>query len=98
VGTGGLFPGVEWPECKADHSPPSSAEVKNGGAIPPLPHMYPLLFWMHDVNHTFHLLCSLNKNKLLFTNKTSFFHVMVDTNYENTLKKMLLWLKIKYTR
>jgi hypothetical protein len=23
----------------ADHSPPSSAEVKNGGAIPPLPHM-----------------------------------------------------------
>jgi hypothetical protein len=24
---------------EADHSPPSSAEVKNGGAIPPLPHM-----------------------------------------------------------
>jgi hypothetical protein len=23
---------------EADHSPPSSAEVKNGGAIPPLPH------------------------------------------------------------
>jgi hypothetical protein len=23
--------------CEADHSPPSSAEVKNGGAIPPLP-------------------------------------------------------------
>jgi hypothetical protein len=28
---------VKWPECEADHSPPSSAEVKNGGAIPPLP-------------------------------------------------------------
>jgi hypothetical protein len=32
IGTGGSFPGR-----KADHSPPSSAEVKNGGAIPPLP-------------------------------------------------------------
>jgi hypothetical protein len=26
---------------EADHSPPSSAEVKNDGAIPPLPHMSP---------------------------------------------------------
>jgi hypothetical protein len=25
--------------CEADHSPKSSAEVKNGRAIPPLPHM-----------------------------------------------------------
>jgi hypothetical protein len=24
-------------ECEADHSPPSSAKVKNGGAMPPLP-------------------------------------------------------------
>jgi hypothetical protein len=24
----------------ADHSPPSNAEVKNGGAIPPLPYMF----------------------------------------------------------
>jgi hypothetical protein len=33
----GLFPcGVKWPECEADHSHPSSAKVKNGGAIPPL--------------------------------------------------------------
>jgi hypothetical protein len=31
---------VKRPEREADHSPPSSAEVKNGGAIPPLPHMY----------------------------------------------------------
>jgi hypothetical protein len=27
------------PGREADHSPPSSAEVKNGGAIPPLPNM-----------------------------------------------------------
>jgi hypothetical protein len=33
VGTGGSFPG-----CEADYSLPSSAEVKNGGAIPPLPY------------------------------------------------------------
>jgi hypothetical protein len=25
--------------CRNDHSPTSSAEDKNGGAIPPLPHM-----------------------------------------------------------
>jgi hypothetical protein len=26
-------------ECEADHSPLSSAEVKNGGAVPPILHM-----------------------------------------------------------
>jgi hypothetical protein len=31
--------GVKWQGCETDHSPPSSAEVKNDGAIPPLPHM-----------------------------------------------------------
>jgi hypothetical protein len=30
MGTEGPFPGGEaWPGCEADHSPPSSAEVKN---------------------------------------------------------------------
>jgi hypothetical protein len=33
-----VFPGVKQPGREADHSPPSSAEVKNGGAILPLPH------------------------------------------------------------
>jgi hypothetical protein len=33
LGTGGKRPGRE-----ADHPPPASAEVKNGGTIPPLPH------------------------------------------------------------
>jgi hypothetical protein len=32
-------PGALSPGQEADHSPPSSAEVKNDGAIPPLPHM-----------------------------------------------------------
>jgi hypothetical protein len=32
-------PGVKWLEREADHYPPSSGEVKNGGAIPPLHHM-----------------------------------------------------------
>jgi hypothetical protein len=35
---GAVFPGVKWPDLEGDHSPPSSAEVKNGGAIYPLPH------------------------------------------------------------
>jgi hypothetical protein len=39
MGTGGSFPKVKRQEREADHSPPSSAEVKNGGAIRPLPHM-----------------------------------------------------------
>jgi hypothetical protein len=41
VGNGGSFPGVKRPGREADHSPPSSAEVKNGGALPPLPHTLP---------------------------------------------------------
>jgi hypothetical protein len=36
----GLFPrGVKQQGREADHSPPSSAKVKNSGAIPPLPNM-----------------------------------------------------------
>jgi hypothetical protein len=38
-----ISPGVNWPGHEADDSPPSSAEVKNGGAIPPPPHISPLL-------------------------------------------------------
>jgi hypothetical protein len=34
---GTLSSGVKWVGREADHSPPSSAEFKNGGAIPPLP-------------------------------------------------------------
>jgi hypothetical protein len=30
--------GLKWHGREADHSPPSRAEVNNGGAIPPLPH------------------------------------------------------------
>jgi hypothetical protein len=37
-GDRGLFLGVQQPGREVDHSPPSSAEVKNGGAIPPLAH------------------------------------------------------------
>jgi hypothetical protein len=33
-----LFLRIRQPCREADHSPPSSAEVKHGGAIPPLPH------------------------------------------------------------
>jgi hypothetical protein len=33
------FPRLKRQELEADHSLPSSAEVKKGGTIPPLPHM-----------------------------------------------------------
>jgi hypothetical protein len=39
MSTGRTFPGDKAQGREADHSPPSSVEVKNGGAIPPFPHM-----------------------------------------------------------
>jgi hypothetical protein len=39
VGTVGSFPGLKRPGREVDRSPLSSAEVKKGGAIPPLPNM-----------------------------------------------------------
>jgi hypothetical protein len=36
--TEGSFPGLKRLGREADHSPLSSAEVKNGGTIPPLAH------------------------------------------------------------
>jgi hypothetical protein len=36
MGTGGCFPGVKRQEREPDHRPPSSIEVRNGEAIPPL--------------------------------------------------------------
>jgi hypothetical protein len=38
IGTDGSFAGNEAVGA-ADHPPPSSVEAKNGGAIPPLPHI-----------------------------------------------------------
>jgi hypothetical protein len=35
---GALAPGIKGPMREFDYSPPSSAEVNNGGAISPLPH------------------------------------------------------------
>jgi hypothetical protein len=40
VGTGTSFPELNQPGREADHSPPSSVEVKNGGGIPPLPYVF----------------------------------------------------------
>jgi hypothetical protein len=31
--------GVKWQGHEADHSPPSNAKIRNGEAMPPLPHM-----------------------------------------------------------
>jgi hypothetical protein len=38
-----------WLGHEADYSPPSSAEVKNGGAIPPLPHASSLSTWINSL-------------------------------------------------
>jgi hypothetical protein len=45
LGTRGSFPGVKRPGRQAEHSPPSTAEVKNVcGVIPPLP-QYAFMEW-----------------------------------------------------
>jgi hypothetical protein len=40
MGTGGSFPKIRRPEREADHTFPSSTDVKNGGVIPPLLHAF----------------------------------------------------------
>jgi hypothetical protein len=37
IGTGGSFPGVKRPQPKANHSPPSSVEVKNEWSYTAIP-------------------------------------------------------------
>jgi hypothetical protein len=58
MGTRALSLGVKRPRREADHSPPSSAEVKRiRGAIPPLP-QYVFVEWClvkHRDNFTFYL-------------------------------------------
>jgi hypothetical protein len=38
--TGAVSPDVRLPEREDDHEPPSSVEVNNTRAIPPIPHMF----------------------------------------------------------
>jgi hypothetical protein len=37
---GVLSQGIKWLGREADHSPPFHAKIKNGGVIPPLPHVF----------------------------------------------------------
>jgi hypothetical protein len=39
MGTRDSFPGAKRPDLETDHTPPFSAEVENGGVIPPLSDM-----------------------------------------------------------
>jgi hypothetical protein len=54
MGTGSYFSGIKRPGREADHSIPSIAEIKNGGAITPLPHTgHGLVIKLRD-NFTFY--------------------------------------------
>jgi hypothetical protein len=55
MGTGGSSPGVKRQGCEVVYSSPSSAEVKNGGTIPPLP----LLSSWHSAKPIQHVLQTL---------------------------------------
>jgi hypothetical protein len=43
VGVAGTFSTIKRSGCESDHQPPSSEEVKNSGAIPPIPNTSSLL-------------------------------------------------------
>jgi hypothetical protein len=62
---GALSPGLKSLAREADYSPPSNAEVKNGGAIPPLSHISSWLsakLIMHNVKFTFFTTFSIDSN------------------------------------
>jgi hypothetical protein len=67
----GLFPqGVKRPGREADHSPPSSADIKNGGAIPSLPmsSWHNVYLIKHKDNFTFiyiHTICVMKNSSIL---------------------------------
>jgi hypothetical protein len=78
--TGGSFPGITQPGREADHSPPSSAEVKNGGAIAPFPHMSS---W-----HSAYLINSDDDdNSIYYKNGVS--SSISDTDHYTIVKKLL---------
>jgi hypothetical protein len=57
VGTRGFYPKMKRPEREADHSPPYSSEIKNGGTIPPLPHTPSCSrYWQIKHSHCFALI------------------------------------------
>jgi hypothetical protein len=45
----GSFPGVNWPGCKVDHSPASTAEVKNEWSHTSTPFTRYMLSWSGEV-------------------------------------------------
>jgi hypothetical protein len=57
---GALLPGLKMQGHEADHSPPSSTKIKNGGAIPPLPiHLHGIVLNYLNTGTTLPLLFSL---------------------------------------
>jgi hypothetical protein len=70
MGAEGSFPGLKRLRHEADHSPPSSAEVKNGGSILALPRMFlcSFIFWKYPARsknrrrelHEQHVECDLD--------------------------------------
>jgi hypothetical protein len=64
----GLSSDVKWPERKADHSPPSSVEVKNSEpiALYSLPHRF---LWIHGASIS--IGTSLGLNFLTFLNNNN---------------------------
>jgi hypothetical protein len=93
MGTGGSFPGIKRPGGDTDHSPPSSAEVKNSGTIPPLPHtsshgLYILYLYLY---HSHYIIWSI----LSVTYLGSIIHVQRFTKFFRYLEWEVLKTEIR---
>jgi hypothetical protein len=74
---GAPYPGVKWPARKAHHSPPTSVEVKNDAAIPPLSHVF-MSWCLIKHRGNFHLLL---QNFLTFYEIRSFITLFTRTSH-----------------
>jgi hypothetical protein len=55
---GELSPGVKLQRRESDHCPPSNAEVKNGGGVPPLPAYTLMASYLNNDNDNMYLIWS----------------------------------------
>jgi hypothetical protein len=71
---GASFRELKWPSCEPDHSSPSSAEVKNGEAMPPLPHT---VSWNgpYLINHRYNITYGAHPPFLFMDAEGSFFAI-----------------------
>jgi hypothetical protein len=107
MGSGGSIPGVKRPEREADHSPPSSTEVKNAWSYTSTP-LYVFMTWRlvkHRDSFTFYIYLYIRvtlgecNNNMATSNLYLPSGLMVTINEPPDLNyiRTTVWRKIKHT-